>query len=127
VSKNNFKAILVVDDEEVVRALCCRLLIPMGYSVESAADGRQALILCQDKPFDLVLTDYSMPGGLNGLDLGREIKRQFVRIIFMSAFPEMGTTVEMLRIGASDCLVKPFDKTELLSRVKHCLEKTEHD
>ena len=119
------RQILIVDDEEVVRSLCSRLLTPLGYSVETAADGHQALA-CLEKQFcDLVITDYRMPGGLDGLELGHAIKRRYpnTQIILMTAFPAVNTAVEMLRIGAYDYLIKPFDPAELIRCVKACFAK----
>ena len=117
--------ILIVDDEEVVRSLCSRLLTPLGYPVETAADGHQALACLEKQPFDLVITDYSMPGGLDGLALGHAIRRRFpnTQIILMTAFPAVNTAVEMLRMGACDYLIKPFDPAELIRCVKACFAK----
>ncbi|OGR88990.1 MAG: hypothetical protein A2992_07145 [Elusimicrobia bacterium RIFCSPLOWO2_01_FULL_59_12] len=117
--------ILIVDDEEVVRSLCSRLLAPLGYPVETAADGRQALACLEKQPFDLVITDYSMPGDLDGLALGHAIKQLFpnTQIILMTAFPAVDTAVEMLRMGACDYLIKPFDPAELIRCVKACFAK----
>jgi len=119
------KRILVVDDEEVVRSLCTRLLTPLGYSVETAPDGPQALKCFEKQAFDLVLTDYRMPGGMNGLELGQSIKQKFsqAQIILMTAFPAVDTAVEMLRMGATDYLIKPFNPSELLKCVKSCFAK----
>ena len=119
------KRILIVDDEEVVRSLCTRVLSPLGYAVESAANGDQALALTAEMPFDLVITDYRMPGVLDGLELGRIIKqrRPGTQIILMTAFPAIDNAVRMLRIGASDYLVKPFEKSELLECVDACFAK----
>ncbi len=119
------KRILVVDDEEVVRSLCLRLLMPAGYSVETAANGDEALERLDQQPFDLVLTDLCMPGDLDGLKLGQIIKQRFpqTQVILMTAFPAVDSAVEMLRIKASDYLIKPFDQAELLERVKACFSR----
>lgn len=120
-----YQRILIVDDEEVVRSLCSRLLTPLGYPVETAADGRQALACLEKQPFDLVITDYKMPGDLDGLELGLLIKRRFpgTQIILMTAFPAVDTAVEMLRMGAHDYLIKPFEQAELIRCVKTCFAK----
>jgi len=120
------KRILVVDDEEVVRSLCSRVLTPAGYAVETAADGREALDRFEQEPFDLVLTDQCMPGDLDGLKLGQLIKQRYpqTQIILMTAFPAVDSAVEMLRIGASDYLIKPFGPSELLGRLRSCLSRS---
>lgn len=117
--------LLVVDDEEVVRTLCTRLLSPLGYVIDSAGDAAQALACIAKARYDLVLTDYAMPGDMNGIRLAQSIRQQSpqTRIIFMTAFPAIETTVEMIRLGAADCLIKPFNSTELLNGVKTALDR----
>jgi DNA-binding NtrC family response regulator len=121
--------ILIVDDEQVVRSLCSRLLTPLGYTVETAENGRQALACFDPEPFDLVVTDYRMPGDLNGLELGQAIKERFpqTQVILMTAFPAVDTAVEMLRAGAHDYLIKPFEPAALIRSVKGCFEKPAAD
>jgi DNA-binding NtrC family response regulator len=119
------KRILVVDDEEPVRVICSRMLTPLGYQVETVENGDLALTLLERQSFDLVLTDYRMPGELNGLMLGHAIKQLFplTQIILMTAFPAVDTAVETLRMGGLDYLIKPFDQTELIHRVQACFTK----
>lgn len=119
------KRILIVDDEEVVRSLCTRVLSPLGYAVQSAENGDQALALTAEMPFDLVITDYRMPGGLDGLELGDRVRHRYpnTRIILMTAFPAIDNAVRMLRMGASDYLIKPFEKTDLIQCVQSCFAK----
>ena len=119
------KRILIVDDEEVVRSLCTRVLTPLGYSVETASDGDRALSLVASHPVDLIITDYRMPGGLDGLELGDRVRRRNpnTRIILMTAFPAIDNAVRMLRMGASDYLIKPFEKAELIQCVQSSLAK----
>jgi len=119
------KRILVVDDEEPVRAICVRMLTPLGFAVETAANGDQAIACFEKQPFDLVITDYRMPGTLSGLALGHALKERApqTRIILMTAFPAIDTAVETLRLGAFDYLVKPFDKTQLIHCVQACFAK----
>lgn len=117
--------ILVVDDEEVVRALCTRILKPLGYTIDVAVDGQQALEQLQARSFHLVITDFRMPGSLDGLALATAVKELSpeTRIIFMTAFPDVEATVGMMRIGACDCLIKPFNQVELVRSVASCLSK----
>jgi len=116
------KRILVVDDEEPVRTICMRMLTPLGYTVETAVNGEQALSRFDKEAFDLVITDYRMPGDINGLALGRAVRERspHTQIILMTAFPAVDTAVETLRMGALDYLIKPFDQTELIHRVQAC-------
>ncbi len=119
------KRILVVDDEEPVRVICSRILTPLGYKVETVENGDLALSLLERQSFDLVITDYRMPGELNGLTLGHAIKQLFphTQIILMTAFPAVDTAVETLRMGGLDYLIKPFDQSELIHRVQTCFAK----
>ena len=57
------KRILVVDDEEPVRAVCVRMLSPLGFQVETEPDGDHAMVRIEKETFDLVITDYRMPRG----------------------------------------------------------------
>src|SRR5947209_2882895 len=113
------KRILVVDDEETVRAICVRMLSLLGYEVVTAGNGDEALKVIEQQSFDLLITDYRMPGGFNGLEIGQAMKDRFpeTKIILMTAFPALDTAVETLRLGASDYLVKPFEQSELIRRV----------
>ena len=119
------KRILVVDDEEPVRAVCSRMLAPLGYVVETVESADQALIRFGQEPFDLIITDYRMPGNLNGLTLGHAVKKISPRtqIILMTAFPAVDTAVEILRMGGLDYLIKPFDQKELVHRVQASFAK----
>ena len=119
------KRILVVDDEEPVRTICSRMLTPLGYRVDTVENGDLALSLLERQPFDLVITDYRMPGQLNGLALGHAIKQLFplTQIILMTAFPAVDTAVETLRLGGLDYLIKPFNQSELIRRVQICFSK----
>ncbi len=116
------KRILVVDDEAPVRAICSRMLTPQGYVVETEENADRAIIRFKENPFDLVITDYSMPGELNGLTFGQAIREHspHTQIILMTAYPAVDTAVATLRMGGFDYLVKPFDQKELTQRVHAC-------
>jgi len=119
------KRILVVDDEEPIRTVCARMLERAGYAVETANSGDDALVLVEHHFFDLVLTDYRMPGLLNGVELGQAVRKQSPKtfLILMTAYPAIDTAVETLRMGANDYLIKPFDNAELLWCVQSCFNK----
>jgi DNA-binding NtrC family response regulator len=122
------KRILVVDDEAPVRAICARMLNPLGYVVETEENADRAIVRFKEQPFDLVITDYSMPGEMNGLAFGQAIRAHTpsTRIILMTAFPAVDTAVATLRLGAFDYLVKPFDQKELVQRVQACFAEKRH-
>src|SRR5882724_12667164 len=120
--KTDPKRILVVDDEATVRTICSRVLTPLGYRIETAENGDAALVRFEHEPFDLVITDYRMPGVLNGLGLCQAVKRRNpdTFVIVMTAFPAVDSAVETMRAGGMDYLIKPFDQAELIRRVRSC-------
>jgi two-component system NtrC family response regulator len=116
--------ILIVDDKPTVQDMCKYILAPLGYAVESAGDGTEAILWLEKQPFDLVITDFQMPGEINGVALGHIIKKRYpgTRIILMTAFPTVDTAVDILRTGGSDYLIKPFDQDTLINCVQNCLQ-----
>ncbi len=113
------KRILIIDDEQPIREVCVRTLTPLGHSVETAENAEQAIACFERHPFDLVVTDYRMPGALDGLALGREIRRRFpeTQVILMTGYPTLENAVAALNMGVMDYLVKPFDQAELVDYV----------
>lgn len=115
--------ILVVDDEETVRRLCARAFEDAGYQCATAASGEAALPLL-DGPWDLVLTDMSMPGTVNGTELLRRARAAgSADVIIMTGRPELDTAIQSVQGGAYDYLVKPFQLEHLLATVGRCVER----
>jgi two-component system, chemotaxis family, CheB/CheR fusion protein len=119
------ETILVVDDEEAVRAWICRSLRGLGYAVVEAGDAAEALLLAGEKqrPLDLVLSDVVMPG-LDGVKLRARLAemRPELPVLFMSGF----VLEELVRQGRLDresiLLQKPFDLAALASEVRKALD-----
>ena len=117
--------ILVVDDQEGVRALLRRELSERGHTVLEAGDGAEALHLVRRRngAVDLILSDVVMPQ-MNGTELATRIGVEFpdVPVILMSAFTPAGVA----RVGVSETLVpvlqKPFEPTQLAELVQLALE-----
>jgi Nif-specific regulatory protein len=107
--------ILIADDEQVQREMLEGFLAKQGYGVGTAEDGAQALERFKGGAFDLVLTDYRMPG-MDGIQLLRELKRlnPEVMVVVLTAFGTVGTAVAAMKEGAYDYLNKPIDLDELL-------------
>src|SRR5687767_7794033 len=103
--------ILVADDEDTVRRICQRILTPLGYSLQIASDSEAALALAEQQTFDLLLTDLRMPGAMSGLELAKKVRQRLptIKIIIMTAFPNVDSAVDSMRLGLADYLVKPFD------------------
>lgn len=112
------KRILVVDDEEKIRAVIRKYGEYEGYEVEEAGDGMEAVRLCKDRDFDVVILDIMMPE-LDGFSACREIKRQKdIPIIMLSARGEEYDKIHGFELGIDDYVVKPFSPKELMMRVR---------
>jgi two-component system response regulator FlrC len=109
--------ILVVDDDSSMRAALMETIKRLGYSVQGASDGMDAIErIAHFRPW-MVLTDLRMPR-LNGLDLIKEVKARapHATIVLMTAYGAIETAVEAMKLGASEYLLKPFSM-DLLERV----------
>jgi PAS domain S-box-containing protein len=117
--------VLVVDDEERILEFLTRLLVASSYRVVCAADGVTALALAAREAPDVILLDLVLPGGLNGIDICRELKAgeatRHIPVIFLTGVGDPGNRIKSLDAGANDFLAKPFDPQELLLRVRNCL------
>ena len=120
--------ILVVDDEASIRELLSFNLKKNGYSVETAADGREAL--AKAAGMDLVLLDIMLPE-VDGLEVCCRLKADpqtsGIPIIMLTAKAEEIDRVLGLELGADDYVVKPFSMRELLARVKAVLRRSAKD
>ncbi|MDA8429750.1 MAG: response regulator [Geobacteraceae bacterium] len=122
---NGRGTILVVDDTpESLRALT-GILQQEGYSVRPANSGQLALASIAAQPPDLILLDIRMPG-LDGFEVCRRLKSEEatrnIPVIFQSAATDLADRLEGLKMGAVDYITKPFQREELLARVKTHLE-----
>ncbi len=115
--------ILVVDDEQPMRAFIVRNLEARGYEAVGAASGFEALALLHKQEPDLVILDVMMPS-MDGLETCERIRqRSIVPILVVTALGEERDRVRALDAGADDCLVKPFGVSELLARVAAALRR----
>lgn len=113
--------ILLVDDEEHSRLHLADFLRKLGHSVTEASDGKQALELFPTYDFDLLLTDNRMPV-MSGLELLESVHslpagQDIIKVVF-TAYGDMENTVQAMRAGASDYLLKPLDINELVAVLK---------
>jgi response regulator RpfG family c-di-GMP phosphodiesterase len=118
--------ILVVDDEELLRAIVRERLQMAGYHVEEAASGEEALGKLGNGRYSVLLTDLSM-SGMDGIALLGEWSRRSPETagIVMSANAELGTAVTALKMGACDYITKPFNFEMLLLTIQNALRKKE--
>lgn len=117
--------ILVVDDEANAREALAELLREEGYEVETASDGRKALMLLERFDADVVLTDLKMPeiDGLELINRAREIHPNLTFVV-MTAFGSIDTAVEAIKRGAENYLTKPLDLSAVTALVERALEKS---
>ncbi|MFQ5717032.1 MAG: response regulator, partial [Nitrospinales bacterium] len=123
--ENRYKGLgaLVADDSTSIRIIVSQALKEMGMTVIEAVNGKDALDIFRDrmKEIDLVVTDYYMPE-MDGRELCRRIRTELnhkgVPILFLSALSEREGILELFKAGATDYLIKPFVKEELLTRIK---------
>ena len=116
--------VLVVDDEELVRALYGRFLAQKGFQTFSAADGIEALRFIDENPVDVLLLDIEMPrfDGYAVLEALQKRRRR-PRVLVSTSHGDQRTVVRALGLGAEDFLRKPVDLEQLLSRVNRLLNR----
>ncbi|MBN1910168.1 MAG: response regulator [Pirellulales bacterium] len=114
--------VLVADDSSTMRKIILRSLQAVGIpEATEAADGAEAVSLFKPGDFDLVLTDWNMPGK-TGLEVIEEIRAQDkdVPIIMITTEAEKGRVMQAIQAGVSDYLVKPFTADTLREKLdKH--------
>src|SRR5246127_2625977 len=116
-------SILVVDDEIEIREGLEALLTSEGFEVTPADTGEAGLQRLEDRPFDLMLLDVSLPDR-NGLELLREIRRRDpnLSIILITAFGSIDMARAAFKGGAQDFITKPWSNDELIAQVSVAIE-----
>lgn len=116
--------ILFIDDDRAGREVALYNLREAGYEVASASDGQEGLSLFSPGNFDLVITDFKMPG-ISGIEVLRQIRSldPDVPVLVITAFGTMETAVEAMREGACYFIVKPFDREHLLLAVEKIVRR----
>jgi DNA-binding response OmpR family regulator len=123
----NVKMILVVEDEASIAEVVSLYLKRAGFSVQIAADGRQAMTLFEHNQPDFVILDLMLPE-VDGLSLTRWLReRSDVPIIMLTARREEMDRIAGLEMGADDYVVKPFSPQELVSRVRAVMRRLGRD
>ncbi len=116
--------ILVVDDEDNIRLLIRKYAEKLeGHEVTEAVNGMEALDLCREKAFDVIIMDIMMPE-LDGLSATREIRKfSDVPIILLSARGEEYDRISGFEFGGDDYVVKPFSPKELMLRIDALMKR----
>jgi len=114
--------LLLVEDEKMLSSVISKGLKKMGYAVDHAYDGEDALELTELHEYDLVILDLNIPGmdGIEVLKTLRQSKKE-LKVLILSARNEVEDKVSGLDAGANDYLSKPFDFNELAARIRNLL------
>jgi response regulator RpfG family c-di-GMP phosphodiesterase len=116
---------LAVDDEEMNLELLEILMIPLGYQVEKAKNGKEALEKIAERSPDIILLDVMMPG-MDGFEVCRILKEdektRDIPVVMVTALNQIENKVTGIETGADDYLIKPFHRNELIARVKSLLK-----
>lgn len=117
------KKILVVDDEEKIRAIIRKYGEFEGYQIVEARDGMEAVRICREQDFDVIILDVMMPE-LDGFSTCKEIKKtKNIPVIMLSARGEEYDKIHGFELGIDDYVVKPFSPKELMMRVKVVIDR----
>jgi len=116
-------SILVVDDEAEIREGLEALLSSEGYGVACVETGEAGLAKLEERPFDLLLLDVSLPDR-NGLELLREIRHRdpYLSIVLITAYGSIDMARAAFKSGAQDYITKPWSNDELLAQVAQAVE-----
>ncbi len=116
------KKVLVIDDETDIANTVKFLLELRNYEVIVAGDGYKGINMAQGSKPDLILLDVMMPPGIDGFETCRRLKSkettQDIPIIMFTAKGESDSVEEAINAGATDYIVKPFNPTVLLDKIK---------
>lgn len=126
------KRILIVDDEKVFSSYLDQILSRKGFESQVAGNGQEALALCEQAEFDLILSDIKMPK-MDGLELLKTVRERAqqpggerwaeMAFIIMTAHGSVETAVDAMKNGASDYITKPFNSDEVLLVIKKVFEQ----
>ena len=119
----NTGRVLVVEDDEAIADVLRRTLRQEGHEVRSSADGVEALVAAEEFVPDVVILDLGLPD-LDGVEVCRRLRAESdVPILILTARGELGDRVVGLDSGADDYLVKPFERQELLARMRALMRR----
>ena len=115
--------ILIVDDDEIIRETLFELL-SASYNCATAETAEQALHKLANVPFDVVLTDISMPG-LSGSELLRRVRQLYPQtpVIMISGMTDQDHAESLLKLGAFDYLLKPFRLEVVENSVERAIQR----
>ncbi len=117
--------IMIVEDEKLAGKALSDSLVKQGYKTVLFANGEEALLHFKNRPVDLVLLDYKLPG-MTGEAVFERLKaiNPLVPVIFMTAYSSVEKAVKLLKMGAYTYLTKPIEMTELVHNMRQALERS---
>jgi len=117
--------VLVVDDERDFVEATVKRLNKRGIDAEGVLSGEEALELMKKKRFDVVLLDIKMPGGMDGIETLREMKKiaPITEVILLTGHASVESSIEGLKLGAFDYLLKPMKLEDLIKKLAEAFEK----
>jgi DNA-binding NtrC family response regulator len=120
----SIEKILVVDDDDLSRSYLSEALQRIGYSVDNASDGQEAVGLTDKQNYDMVFLDMRMPR-MNGLKVLERVKKtaKDTTVVIMTAYGSIESAVEAMRKGAYDYIIKPFSLENIELLLKRVQER----
>jgi DNA-binding NtrC family response regulator len=126
---DDFRALVVDDEQDFLETLVNRLgkrsIVTTGVS-----SGEGAVEVMKKELFDVVILDIKMPGGMDGIETLREMKKiqPLAEVILLTGHASVETSIEGMKLGAFDYLIKPIKLEELLTKMAEAFErKNAHD
>lgn len=115
--------LLLVDDDDELREDMARFFARRGYHVSESADGEQALVLADQRAFDVMVLDMMMPG-ISGIELLKSIKQHGAEaeVVMLTGKGTIESAVEAMKLGAREFLTKPVSLKDLDRLVRKCVE-----
>jgi CheY-like chemotaxis protein len=127
--KSSGQRILIMDDETMICRVLSKMLGKLGYHVETAADGDTALrmyqqAVAQHQPFDLLIMDLTVPGGMGGKEAIQKLKQinPHVRSIVSSGYSDDPILANHQAYGFSGVILKPYAHDQVVATVRKTLE-----
>jgi DNA-binding NtrC family response regulator len=117
--------ILVVDDEQDFLETLVNRLIKRKFDASGVSNGWDALHMIKSRPFDVVVLDIKMPGGMDGIQVLQEIKKiqPGMEVLLLTGHGSLESSIEGVKLGAFDYLLKPVRIEDILKKLALIFEK----
>jgi two-component system, OmpR family, response regulator len=119
--------ILLVEDNERVSQFVKKGLTEAGHTVDHADNGRDGMFLAASEPYDVIVMDRMLPGGIDGIGIIEALRKTGSRtpILILSAMAEVDDRIRGLKVGGDDYLTKPFAFGELTARLDALMRRAQ--